>query len=67
MTTPRFSATASAIAQAMAKVQEHKEPGADVTGRIQCPKCGSQLRFTVFSNGISRGQCAARGCLSWCH
>lgn len=65
MTTATFSKLASATAQAMAQVQAHRKPGDDVTGRIQCPKCGSALRFTVLCNGLSRGQCAAPGCIRW--
>jgi hypothetical protein len=53
------------IARAMAAVQQHKHPTDEVKGRITCPKCGSGLRFVILPNGISRGQCAAAGCLRW--
>lgn len=66
MTTTSFAALAGPTARAMAKVQEQRQKDQDVTGRIDCPKCGSGLRFTVMTNGLSRGQCAAAGCLRWC-
>jgi hypothetical protein len=33
---------------------------------ISYQPCGSSLRFTVMSNGLSRGQCTAAGCVRWC-
>lgn len=53
------------VAQAMAAAQQHRPQHGEHSGRMQCPKCGSALRFTIFSNGISRGQCAAAGCVRW--
>lgn len=65
MTTATFSKLASATAQAMNQVNQQRRQGEDVSGRIQCPKCGSALRFTILGNGLSRGQCAAPGCVRW--
>lgn len=54
------------VAQAMAQVQQHKPAFGEYSGRMSCTKCGSGLRFTIMSNGLSRGQCSAAGCLRWC-
>lgn len=56
-----------AIARAQAAIQAHKPAQGEHTGRIACTKCGSSLRFTIQSTGISRGQCNAAGCLRWCN
>lgn len=53
------------VARAMDQVQQHRQPGQEVSGRIPCPHCGSPLRFTVLASGQSRGRCAAAGCISW--
>lgn len=54
------------VAQAMNLVQQHKPQHGEATGTIRCTHCGSSLRFTIFANGISRGQCTAAGCVRWC-
>jgi hypothetical protein len=66
MTTAQFAALAGPTARAMHLVQQQRDPQRDVSGRITCTKCGSSLRFTVMSNGLSRGQCTAAGCVRWC-
>jgi ribosomal protein S27AE len=53
------------VANAMAAVHAHKPEVGERTGRITCTRCGSSLRFTIMANGISRGQCAAAGCIRW--
>jgi hypothetical protein len=65
MTTAQFSRNLGQVARAMAQVNSQHKPGLDVAGVIPCPKCGSGLKFTVLSNGLQRGQCAAAGCLRW--
>jgi hypothetical protein len=54
------------LVRAVAAVQAFKPQAGEYVGRMQCPKCGSGLRFTIQANGISRGQCAASGCIRWC-
>jgi hypothetical protein len=66
MTTEAFAKKVSHIAQAMAQVQQHKQPGADVSGKIKCPKCHSTLLFNIQPSGISRGRCNAACGVSWC-
>lgn len=53
------------VARAMAAVHAQKPESGERTGRITCTRCDGALRFTIFSNGISRGQCAAAGCIRW--
>lgn len=65
MTREVFYQRVGATARAMAAVQEQRNALLDVSGRITCPQCGSQLRYTIFPNGISRGQCTAAGCIKW--
>jgi hypothetical protein len=55
------------VAQAMNAVQQFKPDHGEYRGAIRCTKCGSSLNFCVASNGLSRGQCAATGCLRWCN
>lgn len=53
------------LARAMAAVQHHKPEVGKYAGRMNCPRCGSALNFTIFSNGISWGQCAASCGVKW--
>ena len=55
----------SQVIRAITEVQGHKPEHGEHQGRIRCPRCGSGLSFTILSNGISRGQCAAAGCVRW--
>jgi hypothetical protein len=52
------------VARAMAAVQQHKPAVGESKGKLQCPKCRGGLRFTIFSNGISSGQCSCG--IRWC-
>ncbi len=65
MTTAQFSQKVGATARAMNAVQQFKPSCGEATGRIQCPKCGSRLRFNVQCTGISRGICSTAGCVRW--
>lgn len=57
----------SQVIQAMTAVQQRKPAQGETSGRITCPRCGSGLQFSILSNGISRGQCMAAGCIRWSH
>lgn len=48
------------LAQLTAQVQQHRPPNGESTGYLRCT-CGSRLRYTVASTGVSRAQCVA-GC-----
>lgn len=71
MTTAAFSALAGPTARAIAAVREKHcqpptyKPDAPVSGRIDCPKCGSRLNFTVTANGHTSGRCVAAACIRW--
>lgn len=54
------------VAHAMAAAHRHKPEVGEYTGRIACTRCGSALRFTIYSNGVSRGQWATANCIRWC-
>lgn len=34
-------------------------------GQTTCPLCGTELRFSVATNGHSRGACSTPDCISW--
>lgn len=53
------------MANAMAAAYSHKPAVGEFSGRMACTRCGSALRFTIMANGLSRGQCAAAGCIKW--
>ena len=55
------------VARAMELVHKHRPEHGEHQGRITCPRCGAGLTFTILSNGISRGQCAAAACIRWSH
>jgi hypothetical protein len=65
MTTATFSQNLGPKIAAMQQVHAHHRPGEEVRGQITCTKCGSRLNFTILSNGLQRGRCVARDCLSW--
>lgn len=66
MNTLRSASRSGATALAMNTAQQHKAPSGEYTGRLTCPKCGSGVRFTIQSNGISRGQCSSGCGVHWC-
>jgi hypothetical protein len=48
------------LARLRAQVQQHKPEHGERQGRLRCV-CGAAFTFTIASNGLSRGHCAA-GC-----
>jgi hypothetical protein len=54
------------IARAMNEAHQHKPAAGEHTGTMKCTRCGSTLRFTIASNGISRGSCNAACGVTWC-
>jgi hypothetical protein len=54
------------IARAMAAAYAHKPQVGEHTGTMKCTRCSSTLRFTIASNGVSRGQCSAACGVKWC-
>lgn len=55
------------LVRAIAAAQAFKPVTGEFKGRITCTRCGSGLNFSILSNGISRGQCSAAGCIRWTH
>lgn len=47
--------------QALFAVKKDGKP----KGQITCPKCQGILRYTIASNGHTRGRCTTENCLSW--
>ncbi|HSV45117.1 MAG TPA: hypothetical protein VLJ58_04920 [Ramlibacter sp.] len=54
-----------AVAKLMAHAYEQRQPGQDVKGQAQCPRCRSRVNFTVFPSGLSYGNCVSAGCIRW--
>lgn len=44
-----------------------KEEGKELPsrGKIECPKCGHTLNYTIASNGHAWGRCETPDCLAW--
>lgn len=69
MTATRFQPPSlkqrSQVIAAMTAVQQHRPEHGEASGRLRCPRCGSSLQYVIFSNGISRGHCAAACGVRW--
>lgn len=53
------------VARAVAAAHARRDPGQDVSGTFDCPRCHSTVRFTTLMDGKSRGTCAQAGCVRW--
>lgn len=53
------------VAKVMAHAYDQRQPGQDVKGQTDCPRCRSRITFTVFPSGVSFGNCVSAGCIKW--
>lgn len=72
MTTAAFVALRPKIQEALVYVKKRYcappayKPAADVAETMKCPKCGSDLLFSVASsNGLTDGRCTAACGVRW--
>jgi hypothetical protein len=54
------------LARLRAEVQGHRPEHGERHGRLRCV-CGATFTFSIQSNGLSRGQCAAACGARWCN
>jgi hypothetical protein len=52
------------VAKLLAEAQAHRPQHGESSGKLKCA-CGAALHFTIQSNGISRGRCAAACGVRW--
>ncbi len=54
------------IIKAMLIIREKHGNERGLRGEIECPKCGSVLRYSISSyNGHCHGWCTKTGCIGW--